>query len=207
MIRSAMANTSTMLCEIRTTERPRSRSVADQVVHHRRLLHAEGGRRLVEHHDPRAPEHGAADRDRLALTSRQRRHRRAQRGERHRQLVEDPPGLEAHPLDSEKPSGDAVGRTAQLAPEVQVRHHVEVVAQREVLVHRLDSGSDGVLRGVDAHRDAVDEDRSAVGGVHAGQHLDQRRLAGTVVADQRHRPPRGGPRGPPGGGPRHCRTT
>ena len=119
---------------------------ADQVVHHRRLLHAERGRGLVEHHDPRAPQHGATDGDRLALTSRQRRHRGAQRGERHRQFLEDPAGLEAHPLDGEEPSGDAVGRAAQLTPEVQVRHHVEVVAQREVLVHGLHPGSDGVGR-------------------------------------------------------------
>ena len=44
----------------------------------------------------------------------------------------------------------------------------------------------GVLRAVDVHRLALEEDLALVERVDPGDALDQRRLAGAVVADQRH---------------------
>ncbi len=74
----------------------------------------------------------------------------------------------------------------RLAPEVHVLDDVEVVAEREVLVDDLDPELGRVLRPVDRDRLAVEDDLAAVGRVDAGDALDQRRLAGAVVADEGH---------------------
>src|SRR5207253_1445525 len=61
----------------------------------------------------------------------------------------------------------------------------EVVAQREVLVHELDSEPRSVFRAVDRDGLPVEEDLAAVDRVDAGDALDQGRLAGPVVPDER----------------------
>ena len=76
--------------------------------------------------------------------------------------------------------------TCLLAPEEEVVDDVEVVAQREVLVDARDPELGRVMRVVDLNRVAVEVDFSLVGGADARDRLDQRRLAGAVVADQRH---------------------
>ena len=73
-----------------------------------------------------------------------------------------------------------------LAAEVHVLHDVEVVAQREILVDDLDPEAAGVLRPVDLDLTALEDDLAAVRRVRSGDALDQRRLAGAVVADERH---------------------
>ena len=73
-----------------------------------------------------------------------------------------------------------------LAAEVHVLDDVEVVAEREILVDDLDPEAGRVLRAVDVHLAALEEDLPAVVGMRAGDALDQRRLAGAVVADERH---------------------
>src|SRR5581483_2951478 len=60
----------------------------------------------------------------------------------------------------------------------------------EVLVDDLDPEPRGILRPVDVHLAAFEEDLPAVGRVRAGDALDERRLAGAVVADERHHLPR-----------------
>src|SRR3546814_19194700 len=57
-----------------------------------------------------------------------------------------------------------------------------IVGQGERLVDGLDVVAAGVARRRDLHLLAVDVDLAAVGRIGAGQHLDERRLAGTVVA-------------------------
>ena len=74
----------------------------------------------------------------------------------------------------------------RLAAEVHVLDDVEVVAEREILVDDLDPELGRVLRAVDRDPLAVEEDLAAVDRVDAGDALDQRRLAGAVVADERH---------------------
>ena len=74
-----------------------------------------------------------------------------------------------------------------LAAEVHVLDDVEVVAEREILVDDLDPETRGVLRAVDVHLLALEEDlaRCRQACVPA-MHLIERRLAGAVVADERH---------------------
>jgi hypothetical protein len=79
-----------------------------------------------------------------------------------------------------------VKRGELLAPEIHVLHHVEVVGEREILVDDLDAERGRVLRPVDGDRVALEEDLALVDRVDAGDALDQRRLAGAVVADERH---------------------
>ena len=75
---------------------------------------------------------------------------------------------------------------AGLAAEVHVLDDVEVVAEREILVDDLDPELRRVLRAVDVDRVAVEHDLAAVRCMDAGDALDQRRLAGAVVADEGH---------------------
>ena len=89
-----------------------------------------------------------------------------------------------------------------LAAEEHVLGDVEVVGQGEVLVDELDPERGGRAGVVDRDRLALEEDLAAVDGVDAGEALDQRRLAGAVVADERgdlardrRRSPRRGGRG------------
>ncbi len=74
----------------------------------------------------------------------------------------------------------------RLASEVHVLDDVEVVAEREVLVDDLDPEPSGVLRAVDGDGLAFEDDLALVVAVDACDALDQRRLAGAVVADERH---------------------
>jgi len=61
----------------------------------------------------------------------------------------------------------------QLGPEEQVRDHVEVLAQGEVLEHRGDAQRDGRTGSTDRDLLVVEDDLSAVRAVHPGQDLDQ----------------------------------
>src|SRR5690606_12185614 len=61
---------------------------------------------------------------------------------------------------------------------------VEVVEEREVLVDRLDAVVAGPGGAGDRHPLAVEEDLALVELVDAGDGLDERRLAGAVVAQQ-----------------------
>ncbi len=79
-----------------------------------------------------------------------------------------------------------------LASEVHVLDDVEVVAEREVLVDDLDPEASGVLGAVDGDGLAFEEDLALVVAVDACHALDQRRLAGAVVADERHHLSRAG---------------
>ena len=77
-------------------------------------------------------------------------------------------------------------RPVDLAAEKHVLDDVEVVAESEVLVDDLDPEPCSILRPVNVDGRPLEEDLAAVGGVRAGHALDERRLAGTVVADECH---------------------
>ena len=71
-----------------------------------------------------------------------------------------------------------------LAPEEEIavdRHHRH---HGEVLEHRCNAAIEGVLRRAELHDCAIDAQLAGVGPEHAGQDLDERRLAGTIVAEQ-----------------------
>ena len=199
----ATSKTSCRLCEIRTTARPCSA---------RRLTSsstcsvcatpsaAVGSSRITsrEFHitaratatDWRWPPESVATGwriDRIVVTA--RRLQRLGRLRLHRRLLQ--------PLEP----------VVRLAAEVHVLDDVEVVAEREILVDDLDPELRRVLRPVDVDRLAVEEDLAGVHRVDAGDALDQRRLAGAVVADERHHLAVRGPRSRRPSAPAPSRTT
>ncbi len=140
----------------------------------------ERGRRLVEDDDLAVPQHRLGDGHRLALATGEAGDDLADALDRpHLQAGEHVPGAALHGPLVEDPG------LAQLAAEEHVLDDVEVVAQGEVLVDDLDAEGGGGPRSVDGDRLVLEGDLPAVDGVDAGDALDQRRLAGTVVAHQR----------------------
>jgi hypothetical protein len=71
-----------------------------------------------------------------------------------------------------------------LAVQEDVVEDAQLVHQGEVLVDGVDAVRARLADGVQLDRLAVDVDRPGVRLVVAGQDLDQRRLAGAVVAEQ-----------------------
>jgi hypothetical protein len=123
----------------------------------------------------------APDRDGLTLAARQRAHRQVGLGEPRVDPTDDLAGLVRHAMAVERaPAG------AQLAAQEQVAGGVDVVGEREVLVDGLDPGALGLARAAERDGLAVHLDRPAVGRVHAGEDLDERRLARAVVSEQSH---------------------
>ena len=157
--------------------------VAHEAQHALRLRDAEIVGRLVEDDEVAVEMHGAGDGHRLALAARQRADRRRRRdvlGDAdllqeiardrvHRVLVHAV--QEARPLD-------------RLAAEKEVARDGELRDQRGILVDRLDAVRDRVGGVLQHDLLAADEDVAAGERHGAGQHLDQRRLAGAVVAEQ-----------------------
>ena len=78
---------------------------------------------------------------------------------------------------------DPVAR--RLAVDEDVLRDGPVGEQVELLEDDRDAGGLGLDRVVEGVRLAVDQDLAGVGGMHAREHLHQRRLAGPVLADDR----------------------
>ena len=143
------------------------------------LLWGEDGGRLVEHEDVGVAVEGLEDLDPLLLTDRD---------------VLDP-GLR---IDREpEPLGDlanavvglaeieqclGVGRLGREDDVLRHRHHRD---QHEVLMHHPHAGLDRGARRAELHRLAGDHDLALVGVVQPVEDVHQRRLAGTVLAEQR----------------------
>ena len=94
-----------------------------------------------------------------------------------REFVQQRPGADLHRHLVELPG-------LQLLAEEEVGDDVEVLAEREILEDGGDAERERVGRAGQRHRLAAEVDRAGGRLVHAGEHLDQRRLAGAVVADQ-----------------------
>ena len=152
----------------------------DEVEHLLGLGDAQRGGRLVEDHELAVPQHRPRDRHGLALAAGQARHVLAHRPQRaHREALEGLVGALLHGRLVQRDPG------LDLAAEEHVVHHVEVVAQGEVLVDDLDAQRVGLLRPGDVDRLALPEELAALERVDADDRLDQRALAGAVVADER----------------------
>ena len=152
---------------------------AHQLQHLLGLGDPQGRRRLVEDHQLGVPQHRTRDRDRLALTAGQAGDVLADRSDGpHRQAGQDLRGAGLH--------GGLVEPEAllHLPAEEHVVDDVEVVAQREVLVHHLDTEVVGVGRRRDVRRLPLEEHLARIEREDPRDALDHRRLAGTVVADQ-----------------------
>src|SRR5216683_1713162 len=76
-------------------------------------------------------------------------------------------------------------KLAMCSPQKQVLRDVEGGRQSEVLVHRLDPVAAGFERRAKVHLSSVEQDLALIRGDRSGQSLDQRRLAGAVVTDER----------------------
>ena len=73
-----------------------------------------------------------------------------------------------------------------LAAHEEIGHHVDIGAQREVLIDGLDPRRLGLRRRGEVALGAVEHDAARGRLQAAGDDLDQRRLAGAVVAEQGH---------------------
>ena len=73
---------------------------------------------------------------------------------------------------------------ADLPAGEDVLRHGQLGEQLRFLVDGGDAERDRVGRGGDGHRPALEGDAAGVGGLRAGDDLDQRGLAGAVLADQ-----------------------
>ena len=80
-----------------------------------------------------------------------------------------------------------IDERALVAGNEYVLCHGEVRAEGDLLIHCADADSLRVLRRADGHvaLHAFDVDRAGVAGIHAREHLDQRRLSRAVLAHQR----------------------
>ena len=153
-----------------------------QLAHHAEelfgLVRVEARRRLVEDEDPRrrdvkrpADRRHLLDRDRIGA-----------QGLRHVDLdvevVEDPGGPAVHrpPIDPTP--------APRRAPDQDVLGHRKVRAEIDLLVDGADPDGLGVLGGSDVDVLPVEGDGAGIRPLDAGQDLDQRGLAGAVLADE-----------------------
>ena len=153
----------------------------DQVEHLGHLADADRGGRLVHQHDLGIRQPGPGDRHRLALAARHLLDQIArpglglELGEQlgralvHRLVVDDLDEAEA-----------ALG----LAAEEHVLGRGQIVAERQILVDDLDALGARVDRLVEVLDRALEPDLALARRKVAGDDLDQRRLAGAVVAHQ-----------------------
>ena len=149
------------------------------------LADAERCGRLVEDHDLRAERGRPGDGHGLALAAGQGLdglgHGLQRRDAERLDLFLGPPRMPF--LSSMRNTEPRKPGQPLLAAEVEVARDVERGGDGEVLVDRLDAGLAGVLRVLELDRLAVDEDLAGIGHVRPREALDERRLAGAVVAD------------------------
>ena len=127
--------------------------------------------------------HGPRDRDRLALSAGEHRDLRAHGAQRANPDVLDVAAGALPHLTVRQPA-ERADPARQLAVQEHVVRDRERRDQREILVDGVDPERARVVDRAEVHLLAVDEDPAGVGPVEPAQDLDQRRLAGAVVADQ-----------------------
>ena len=161
-----------------------ARHVADHLQTASRLLDAERRKGLVEQDQLAAPMDETIEFDGLALAARQMLDLGAQRrngGAGRRHGLGD---LRFHRAFVEHRNAEpALG---QFAAHEEIGDDVDIGAEREVLVDRLDAGALGLRRRLGQERLALEQHLSGRRLHAAGDDLDQRRLAGAVVAEKRH---------------------
>ncbi len=151
----------------------------DRGEHGADLAVGEDGRRLVEDEDDGILRECLGDAHELLLGHREVR--RPDLGEVGRQAD----ALEQ--LDHALPLGAAVDDAVSpdLAADEQVLRDGELTEEVRLLVDGRDPGVQGGRRAARGELAPVDDDRALVGGLRAGDDLDQRRLAGAVLTDDR----------------------
>jgi hypothetical protein len=163
---------------------PRVGQAAQRRVERRRLPGREHRRRLVEDDDARLAHERPHDLEALPLADAERLDGRVPR-ERHAHLARDrrrarPRALHVEPAH----------RAHRLGAEHHVVERAQDADEREVLLHHADAARDGLARRVRFEPPAVDAHLAGVGRDDAGGHLEQRALAGAVLAHDRVQPAR-----------------
>ena len=120
----------------------------------------------------------ARDRDRLALAARERRDLGIDVGDVDAERVEVLARQAAHRAVVEHPEARVLALQEHVVEDGQAGH------QREILVDGVDAERARVDDRFQLHGLAEDRDLAGVGPVEAREDLDERRLAGAVVADQ-----------------------
>ena len=157
---------------------PKGGQAPDDGEEKRDLVRRERRGRLVHDHDPRLMGEGAGDLDHLLLADR----KAAGLGGRidgEADPLEQRPGIAADRLPI-----DRAGAAGRVLLEEDVLRHGELGDQRDLLEDDLDPLPDGVAGMVDLGLASADADRAGVFWVDAGKDLDQRRLAGAVLAHE-----------------------
>src|ERR1700722_2875705 len=159
---------------------------ANEVQHLAHSRNPKARRRLVKHDEVGLVVHRPADRDALAFAAGQIRYGRIDRdagAPEAKGFFQDLMGDLLFLADVDE--AEAVG---DLAPDEEIAPQRLLVGQRTILIDRLDRELvRHAYRIVGETELAVaDENATRRGRQHAGHNLDQRRLAGAVVADQTH---------------------
>ncbi len=150
----------------------------DDAEQHLDFRTAQRGSRLVENQHARAERHPACDRHHLLLAEPERADL-VGRIDVEPVALDDLAGARPH-LAAVDPRAEA----ARLVTEEDVLGHAAFGNQVDFLVDRADARALRGTRAVERHGHAVDADLARIGLVKAGEDLDQRRLAGAVLAHQ-----------------------
>ena len=174
--------TSSSRCEMNSTAAPLRAQGLDDVEQPLDLDRGQRGGRLVHDQHPRVERQRLGDLDDLLVGDRQPAGG-AGRVQGDAETGEDRAGVALH-----RPPVDAPPTAERLAADEDVLGDGEVGEQRRLLVDDRDAGGLGRRPGRENSTGAaVDGERAAVGPVHPAEDLDQRRLAGAVLAEQRVR--------------------
>ena len=138
---------------------------------------AERAGRLVHHDEARLHGERAGDLHHLLLGDRKIAHQRA------RAALEADALAQRFRLLFQLAVADEEAR-ARLAADEHILRHRHVGGEGEFLVDGDDAGLLGLLRGGEAHGLAVEFDRPLIGRLGAREDLEERRLAGTVLAEE-----------------------
>ena len=182
VIESATSKTSCRLCEMRITARPCSPSRLTSASTWRVCATpsaAVGSSRIDE---LGVPHHGLGHGDRLTLAAGEAGDRLADGADRgHGEAASVSWALASIAVSSRRRAPSTSSR-----PRYMFWTTSRLSREREVLVDDLDPEPRGVLGPVDVHGLALEADLAAVDRVDARDALDERRLAGAVVADEGH---------------------
>ena len=138
----------------------------------------ERGGGLVQDDDPRAGEQHARQLHKLLQSERQRAHPGA-RIDVDAEALQVLGGVAAHrpPVDQSEPID-------RLHAEMDVLRHRQVAHGGKLLMHHADAGRPRIPGRCIPHRPTIEAHLALILGMHTGDDLHQRRLAGAVLADQ-----------------------